>query len=39
MVLAVKHHLMLQSYSGEANMETEIRKKIGRHVVMCIVGK
>lgn len=36
-IVAVKHHLILQSYSGEANLETEIRKKIGRHVVLCIV--
>lgn len=38
-IVAVKHHLILQSYSGEANLETEIRKKIGRHVVLCIVEK
>lgn len=35
--MAVKHHLIIQSYSGEANLETEIRKKIGRHIVLCIV--
>lgn len=35
--MAVKHHLIIQSYSGEANLETEIRKKIGRHVILCIV--
>ena len=38
-IIAVKHHLILQTYTDNSTLETEVRKKIGRHVVFCIVQK
>ena len=38
-MMAVKYHLIIQSYTCDGNMETEIRKNIGRHVIICVVER